>query len=82
VLARELRAEGVRTKRGKLVDKGTLYKLLNNQTYLGLAVHKSTVHPGEHAAIIDQSLWDTACSCARLSKASRRGSTVSRRSRT
>ena len=42
VLARELRREGVRTKRGKLVDKGYLYKLLNNQTYLGLAVHKGT----------------------------------------
>ena len=58
VLARELRAEGVRNKRGKLIDKGYLYKLLNNQTYLGLAVHKGTAHPGEHAAIIDQDLWD------------------------
>jgi site-specific DNA recombinase len=57
VLARELRREGVHTKRGKLVDKGYLYKLLNNQTYLGLAVHKGTDHPGEHAAIIDQDLW-------------------------
>ena len=54
MLARELRAEGVRTKRGKLVDKGYLYKLLNNRTYLGLAVHKGTAYPGEHAAIIDQ----------------------------
>jgi DNA invertase Pin-like site-specific DNA recombinase len=58
VLARELRAEGVRTRRGKLVDKGYLYKLLNNRTYLGLAVHKGTAHPGEHEAIIDQPLWD------------------------
>ena len=32
----------VGTKRGKLVDKGYLYKLLNNRTYLGLAVHKGT----------------------------------------
>ena len=54
VLARELRREGVRTKRGKLVDKGYLYRLLNNRTYLGLAVHKGTAHPGEHDAIIDQ----------------------------
>ena len=58
VLARELRAEGVRTKRGKLVDKGYLYKLLNNRTYLGLAVHKDAEYSGEHAAIIDQGLWD------------------------
>jgi DNA invertase Pin-like site-specific DNA recombinase len=56
VLARELRTEGVRKKRGKLIDKGYLYKLLNNRTYLGLAVHKGTAHPG--AAIIDQVLWD------------------------
>ena len=46
MLARELRHEGVRTKRGKLVDKGYLYKLLNNRTYLGLAVHKGTAYPG------------------------------------
>jgi hypothetical protein len=58
VLARELRAEGVRTKRGKLVDKGYLYKLLKNRTYLGLAVHKGTAYPGEHVAIISQALWD------------------------
>jgi hypothetical protein len=58
VLARELRAEGVRTKRGKLVDKGYLYKLLNNRTYLGLAVHKDMAYPGEHTAIIEQPLWD------------------------
>jgi hypothetical protein len=57
VLARELRSEGARTKRGKLIDKGYLYKLLNNRTYLGMAVHKGTVYPGEHTAIIDQDLW-------------------------
>ena len=48
----------MRTKRGKPVDKGYLYKLLNNQTYLGMAVHKGTAYPGEHEAIIDQDLWD------------------------
>jgi site-specific DNA recombinase len=48
----------VRTKRGKLVDKGYLYKLLNNPVYIGMAVHKGTSHPGEHAAIVPQDLWD------------------------
>ena len=43
---------------GKPFDKGCLYHLLNNRTYLGLAVHKGTAYPGEHAAIIDQDLWD------------------------
>ena len=58
ILAQELHREGVRSRRGKLIDKGYLYKLLNSRTYLGLAVHKGATYPGEHAAIIDQSLWD------------------------
>ena len=58
VLARELRAEGSLTGRGKPFTKGALYNVLNNRTYLGLAVHKGTAYPGEHAAIIDQELWD------------------------
>jgi DNA invertase Pin-like site-specific DNA recombinase len=37
-LARALRAEGITGKRGKLVDKGYLYKLLNKRVYVGEAV--------------------------------------------
>jgi DNA invertase Pin-like site-specific DNA recombinase len=58
VLARELRREGAVTKRGRPVDKGYLYKCLGNPVYLGKAVHRGTAYPGEHAAIIDQVLWD------------------------
>jgi DNA invertase Pin-like site-specific DNA recombinase len=57
-LARTLAAEGVRTRRGRLVDKGFLYKLLNNRVYIGDAVHKGTSYPGEHDAIITRALWD------------------------
>jgi site-specific DNA recombinase len=57
-LARALAAEGVRTRRGRLVDKGFLYKLLNNRVYIGDAVHKGTPYPGEHKAIITRALWD------------------------
>src|SRR5690606_3430657 len=57
-LARALAAEGVRTRRGRLVDKGFLYKLLNNRVYIGDAVHKGTAYPGEHEAIITRALWD------------------------
>ncbi len=57
-LVRALRAEGVTGKYGKLVDKGYIYKLLNNRTYIGQAVHKGTAYPGEHEAIISQALWD------------------------
>jgi hypothetical protein len=41
-----------------LLDKGVLYKLLNNRVYVGDAVHKGTAYPGEHEAIIDRGLWD------------------------
>jgi site-specific DNA recombinase len=58
VLARELRREGVRSKRGNPIDKGSVYKLLNNPVYIGMAVHKGTTYPGEHAAIVDRGLWD------------------------
>ena len=53
-LARELVAERVMTRRGKLVDKGYLYKALNNRVYIGDAVHKGTAYPGEHKPIISQ----------------------------
>ena len=56
-LAKALAAEGVLNKRGKLIDKGFLYKLINNRVYLGEAVHKGAAYPGEHEAIIDRDLW-------------------------
>ena len=46
LLSRELSAEGVTTRRGRLIDKGFLYILLNNRTYVGEAVHKGAAYPG------------------------------------
>ena len=57
-LTQVLRAEGVTTKRGKPIDKGDIYKLLNNRTYVGEVVHKGNVYPGEHQAIVPRELWD------------------------
>jgi DNA invertase Pin-like site-specific DNA recombinase len=57
-LAKTMMAEGVRTKSGRLVDKGYIYRLLNSRVYLGEATHKGVSYPGEHAPIIDHSLWD------------------------
>ena len=57
-LAKALMTEGVRTKSGRPVDKGYIYRLLNSRVYLGEATHKDASYPGEHAAIIDRSLWD------------------------
>ena len=57
-LAKALVAEGVRNKRGKPIDKGFLYKLLNNRVYLGEAVHKGTAYAGERESIVSRDLWD------------------------
>jgi DNA invertase Pin-like site-specific DNA recombinase len=53
-----LRSEGMTTKGGKPIDKGYIYRILNNRVYVGEAVHKGIAYPGEHQRIIDQSLWD------------------------
>jgi site-specific DNA recombinase len=57
-LVRELHEQGRLTKRGKLFDKGMIYKLLNNRVYVGDAVHKGTSYPGEHEAIVDRNTFD------------------------
>jgi hypothetical protein len=57
-LSRALATVGVRSRRGKAMDKGSLYKLLANRVYVGEAVHKGKAYPGEHQPIIDRKLWD------------------------
>jgi site-specific DNA recombinase len=57
-LARQLIADNIRNKYGKLIDKGMLYKLLNNPVYVGVAMHKGVSYPGEHTGIIDRKTWD------------------------
>lgn len=74
-LARTLTTEGVTTKRGRLIDKGDLYKLLNNRVYVGEAVHKGTAYPGEHQAIIGRDLWDKVHSILRDSPRGRAANT-------
>jgi len=77
VLAKSLAAENVRTRRGKPIDKGFLYKLLNNRVYIGEAVHKGTSYPGEHEAIIDRALWDKVHTILQTSPRQRAGNTRS-----
>lgn len=43
---------------GRTWDAQHIYRLLNNRIYLGETVHKDLYYPGEHDAIISQSLWD------------------------
>ena len=57
-LVQELNAAGHRTRRGKPFDKGIVYKLLHNRTYVGEVEHKGTGYPGEHEGIIDRDTWN------------------------
>jgi site-specific DNA recombinase len=57
-LVQELNAAGHRTKRGRPFDKGVLYKLLKNRTYVGEVAHRGTGYAGEHEGIIDRDTWD------------------------
>lgn len=57
-LAKILQADGITMRNGRAIDKGYLYKLLNNRIYVGDAVHKGTAYRGEHEAIVSQLLWD------------------------
>jgi site-specific DNA recombinase len=71
-LARALQAENVRNKRGKRIDKGFVYKLINNRVYLGEAVHKGVSYPGEHYAIVTSDLWDAVHAILKESPRKRR----------
>jgi site-specific DNA recombinase len=51
------RSDGMTTKGGKPIDKGYIYRILNNRVYVGEAVHKGAAYAGEHQAIIDRTLW-------------------------
>jgi DNA invertase Pin-like site-specific DNA recombinase len=67
-LVRDLRARGVTSKswttakgikrKGKLIDKGYVYKIFNNPVYIGIAAYKGTHYPGEHQGIVSQEIWD------------------------
>ena len=57
-LVQELNAAGHRTKRGRPFDKGVLYKLLHNRTYVGEVEHKGTPYRGQHQAVVDRDTWD------------------------
>ncbi|QTN29660.1 recombinase family protein [Rhodoferax sp. AJA081-3] len=68
-LVKELKLDGVTSKawttqdgkvrEGKPIDKGLVYKLLGNRTYLGELRHKEQWYQAEHLAIVDQPVWDS-----------------------
>ncbi len=67
LLAVELGAEGIISKLRRAADgssygakplaRGALYVMLSNRIYRGEIVHKGSAFPGEHPAIVDETLW-------------------------
>lgn len=57
-MVKKLADEGIRSKRGALLSKQTIYKILHNRMYLGMLNHKGAHYKGEHPPIVDQSVWD------------------------
>jgi DNA invertase Pin-like site-specific DNA recombinase len=74
-LVKELATRNIVNKYGKPIDKGYLYKLINNRVYLGEAVHKGTAYPGEHKAIVERRLWDRVHAVLKESPRKRAAST-------
>jgi DNA invertase Pin-like site-specific DNA recombinase len=62
-----LRGVGTTSKTGRPLDKGDVYKLLNNRTYVGEAAHKGNIYPGEHQGIVSRDLWDRAHAVLQIS---------------
>lgn len=68
-LMKELKLDGVTSKawttqdgkvrEGKPIDKGLVYKLLGNRTYLGELRHKEQWYQAEHLPIVDRTVWDS-----------------------
>lgn len=68
-LVKELKLDGVTSKawttqdgkvrEGKPIDKGLVYKLLGNRTYLGELRHKEQWYQAEHLPIVEQTVWDS-----------------------
>ncbi|TDK49687.1 recombinase family protein [Antarcticimicrobium luteum] len=54
---RQVRANGT-VSGDRPLSRGQIYYLLRNPVYLGKIRHKEKVWPGQHAAVIDEMLWD------------------------
>jgi site-specific DNA recombinase len=75
LLAKAVATAGIRGRRGKPLNKGSLYKLLANRTYIGEVTHKSAVYPGQHEPIISRKEWDKVRSVLQVSPRARAGRT-------
>ena len=81
----QAKAEGLRSKYrhfasgrkqgGTPFSRGQIYHVLRNPIYIGQIRHKGQVHPGQHAPIIAQDLWENVQAKLRQASARKRGAT-------
>jgi site-specific DNA recombinase len=48
---------------GRPMDRGALFHMLRNRTYVGEIPHKTRSYPGQHPAIIDRETFDAVQAC-------------------
>jgi len=58
IIAKQHVSAGGNVTGGGQLGRGALYHLLQNRLYRGEISHKGMIYPGQHAAIIDEALWD------------------------
>jgi DNA invertase Pin-like site-specific DNA recombinase len=46
------------TTGGGLISRGHIYHILSNPIYAGRLRHKEQIHEGQHAAIVDEDIWN------------------------
>jgi site-specific DNA recombinase len=57
IVSKQRRAADGSSYGGQPFSRGALYAMLQNRIYRGEMVHKGAAYPGEHAAIIDETLF-------------------------
>jgi DNA invertase Pin-like site-specific DNA recombinase len=60
ILSKKRMSRTGRSSGGATYSRGALYLILHNRIYLGQITHKKASYPGQHAAIVDQNMWDQA----------------------
>ena len=56
-LAKDLKARGIRTKKGKYITDKKIYQILCNTKYNGKIKHGNTIYDNIYPAIIDDATW-------------------------
>ncbi|MEX2671256.1 MAG: recombinase family protein [Phycisphaeraceae bacterium] len=57
-LTKQWRTRAGADRGGKPFDRGSLYTLLTNPTYVGKVKHKQDVYDGEHEALVERDVFD------------------------